>query len=305
MKEIRFDGQVAIVTGANSEIGLGYHYAKLLALRGAKVLLHGRRPDKVNEACAKLRELGCEVEAGICDVTDEEGIKRIVKETADRWGRIDILINNAGGSDGDTWPDFTVENAEKYFRLNVFSSMIFMREVWPYMKKQGYGRIINTSSNSSFGGYAVTSYPVSKAAIPGLVRATAVLGKADNILINGVYPAAFTQLTRQLPEGLFAETLESKFNSEKAAPIVAYLCSKENTEYTGEMYSVGGGSVSLIRLMSTAPENVETIEDMASAIKTMHKPEATLVPAGTAFEDTIRLGMPAEAVFELFSGGKV
>ena len=304
MENIRFDGQVAIVTGSNSEIGVGYHYAKLLAERGAKVMLHGRKAEKVKEAADRLTDLGYEVSYGVADVTDEEGVKRVVKDTIDKWGRVDILINNAGGSDSEYWPDFTVESAEKYMRLNTISSMCFMREVWPYMKEQKYGRIINTSSNSTFGGYAVTSYPISKAAIVGLVRETSILGMADNILVNGIYPAAFTQLTSQLPKGQFADVLEHTFVSEAVAPVVVYLCSRENTKYTGEMFSVGGGKFSLIRQMSTTTESVNTLEDVAAAMEKVHDPAAPLVPAGTAFEDTIRLGMPAEAVAELFSGNQ-
>lgn len=300
MDEIRFDGQVAIVTGSNSEIGVGFHYAKLLAEKGAKVMLHGRSEAKIQKATQALLDLGLDVAYTVADISKEEEAKTLVKHTMDKWGRVDILINNAGGADGEFWPNCTPEGLEAYFRLNTVSSIVLMREVWPIMQAQKYGRIINTSSNSTFGGYANTGYPVSKSAIVGLVRFTAVHGKADNILINGLYPAAFTQLTDQLPEGQFADVLKNNFGSEKCAPLVAFLCSSANTEYTGEMYSVGGGNVCLIQQMSTDAAAFETIEDVDVQLKKLHEPDTKYVPTGMAFDDTIRLGMPAEAIAALF-----
>ncbi len=300
MDQIRFDGQVAIVTGSNSEIGVGFYYAKLLAERGAKVMLHGRSEAKVQKAAQALLDMGYDVDYAVADVSKEAELSAMVKKTVDKWGRIDILINNAGGADGEYWPDVTPENLVDYFRLNTVSSIVLMREVWPYMKAQKYGRIINTSSNSTFGGYQNTGYPVSKSALVGLVRFTALLGAADNILINGIYPAAFTQLTGQLPPGQFADVLKKDFVSEKVAPLVAYLCSKENTDYTGEMYSVGGGKFTLVKQMTTEAAAYETLEDVDEQMKKLHAPDQSFVPTGTAFEDTIRLGMPPEAIAALF-----
>lgn len=300
MDQIRFDGMVAIVTGSNSEIGVGYHYAKLLAERGAKVMLHGRKFDKVKAAADSLLALGLDVDFAVADVSKEADVVAVVKKTMDKWGRIDILINNAGGADGEYWPNVTPEGVDDYFRLNTLSAIMFMREVWPIMKEQKFGRIINTSSNSTFGGYSNTGYPVSKSALVGLTRFTAVHGAADNIFINGIYPAAFTQLTDQLPPGQFADVLKENFTSERVAPFVAYLCSKENTKYTGEMYSIGGGNIILVQQMATDAMGTDTLEGVGAVLEALHSPDQKYVPTGTAFDDTIRLGMPAEAIAALF-----
>lgn len=304
MKEIRFDDQVAIVTGANSEIGIGYHYAKLLAERGAKVMIHGRREEKVKETAKKLSEQGHEVEYGVFDVCDESAIKKLVNDTIKKWGRIDILINNAGGSDSENWPNFTMEETERLFRINVSSSMCFMREVWPYMQKQKHGRIINTSSDSTFGGYSVTSYPITKSAIFGLVKSTALLGRVDNIFINGIYPMAFTQLTSQLPKGEFYDKLKD-YRSELLAPVIAYLCSRDNDKYTGEMFSVGGGGFTHVRLMATNPEKVETLEDVPAAMERAHRADAACLPINNAFDDMMILGMPGEAIQSLMGNSNM
>lgn len=299
--DIRFDGQTAIVTGSNSQMGVGYYYAKLLAERGAKVMMVGRSEEKIKAAAASLSDLGLDVDYAVADNTDEQALMAVVKKTADQWGRIDILINNAGGSDAENWPDFTMESILNIFYVNTFSSMIMMREVWPYMKEQGYGRIINTSSNSSFGGYSVCGYPISKAALVGLVKETSILGAADNILVNGVYPMAWTQMTNLLPPCDFAEKLESNYGSELLAPAVVFLCSKENTSYTGEMYSVGGGGYARVQTMATDFMACPTLEETEQTMKAAHAQDVAFKPINSAFEDMVNLGMPVEALQSLFT----
>lgn len=249
MADMRFDGKVAIVTGAGG--GLGKGYASLLAARGAKVLVNdlggdfqgqGANASYAEQAASEIRAHGGEAAANFDSVATPDGAAAIVADAMKRWGQVDIIVNNAGivGASGglDTVTD---EQWSKDIAVSASGTFYMCRALWAHMKDRNYGRIVNVSSGSWFGLGSGVPYPAAKGAVWAMTRSLGVAGTAlnKNIKVNAIMPIAGSRMTALMgPEidGL----MQRDFPPKSVAPVVALLA-HEDVPCTGEMFSVGGG----------------------------------------------------------------
>ncbi|EGD53867.1 SDR family oxidoreductase [Gordonia neofelifaecis] len=245
MDELRFDGQVALVTGV-STFGLGLAYARRLAERGCAIVVNdlGRdwtgaanEPGTV-EAVRILRDEGATVIGVTGDVVTEAD--SIVAAAVDEFGRLDVVVNNAGaGGSFDTLVDVHLRGAHR-----------IAEAAWPHLAATG-GRILNISSNGSFAAPAMPGYAAAKGAIQSLTRTQAILGRADGIRSNAILPAAWTRSTAGIEQPGFGEFLQKHFPPEAVAAFAAYLLHAA-TDVTGECFAVGGGLVTRVVLAESA-----------------------------------------------------
>ncbi|MDE2411594.1 MAG: SDR family NAD(P)-dependent oxidoreductase [Sphingomonadales bacterium] len=248
---LNFEGQVAIVTGAGR--GIGRATALALGKRGAKVLVNDYgggfdtiTPGSRDVAQAVVDEI---VAAGGAAAADASSVGTggsagaIVDAALKAFGRVDILVNNAGGSrpfhDLDQDSDEAIEGV---LRSNLIGSMMLMRRVWPVMRAQNYGRIVNTSSNTVLGQPGMLAYVAAKGGIIGISGAAALEGRPLGIHVNTVFPQAYT---RSVDETAPPGSMEwfRPHTPELVAEGIAYLCSRDCTA-SGELFRIGGGRFS-------------------------------------------------------------
>jgi NAD(P)-dependent dehydrogenase (short-subunit alcohol dehydrogenase family) len=246
VSEMRFDGRVAIVTGAGGNPSLGRAYAMLLASRGAKVVVNdnGVGPDgrgtipAYPEAVVKeIVDAGGEAILDTHSVAEQGSAEAIVQTALDAWGKVDILINNAGVAGLPEFDEMTVSFIEQVLAVHLFGTIWATRAVWPHMKRAGYGRIVGVASNSMLGQRYNTIYGAAKGGIWALMRGLAVEGAAHGIRANSIGPGAKTNMA-----GLFAtgEFIEHAPPAELVAPTVAYLC-HESCEVSGGYFEAAAG----------------------------------------------------------------
>ncbi|MEI5688238.1 SDR family NAD(P)-dependent oxidoreductase [Sphingomonas kyungheensis] len=230
MSSIRFDGRVAIVTGAGG--GLGRHYALDLAARGAKVVVNdlGGARDGTGQSDAALavveeiRAAGGEAIANGGDVADYEQMAAMVAEAKARWGGVHILINNAGVLRDKTFAKMTPEDFAFVVRVHLLGTALTTKACWDTFREQNYGRVLMTSSSSGlFGNFGQANYGAAKLGIAGLTRTLAIEGARHDIRVNTIAPTAGTRMT----EDLFPEAAFAAFAPEKVAPGALYLVSED------------------------------------------------------------------------------
>ncbi|PTR30307.1 hypothetical protein C8K36_102155 [Rhodococcus sp. OK519] len=240
MDPLRFDGQVALITGV-STFGLGLTYARLLASRGCSVVVNdlgrdwagGATVPGTDEAVHLIEADGGTAVGVTGDVLTEA--ERIVQNAIDAFGRLDVVINNAGaGGDFDTLVDVHLRGANR-----------ITEAAWPHLSATGSGRILNISSNGSFGAPAMPGYAAAKGAILSLTRTQAILGKRIGVRSNAILPAAWTRSTAGIEQPGFGEFMQVHFPPEAVAAFAAYLLHADTT-LTGEVFTVGGGLVSRV-----------------------------------------------------------
>ncbi len=184
----RLDGKVAIITGGNS--GVGAATAVKFAAEGAKVVITARREAPLMEVADKIREAGGEVLPVVSDISKDEDAKRVAAETLEAFGKIDILINNAGVLDGGlkAIDSFTDDDMNRVIDINTKGTMCMMRAVTTEMAKTGYGSIVNVASVAGVMGCGGAAYVASKAAVIGLTRHTALRFAGTNVRCNAICP---------------------------------------------------------------------------------------------------------------------
>ena len=293
--QIRFDGQTAIVTGAAR--GHGRAYAEALAARGAAVVVNdyggdpfgsGPAGGPAEEAAAAIRAAGGLAVADGHAVGEADAARAIVQAALDAFGRIDILINNAGISAPGPLESPTDEQAERVVRTNLLGPYHLTRAVWPIMTAQGYGRILNVSSNACLGMGRSAPYAMSKAGLLGLTVDNAREGEAAGIKVNAVMPTAYSRMIDAAPDKAFVAWMRDNMPAEKVVAAVLYLVSGE-CEITGQILSVGGGRVARIAYMAAAgifdPEiTPESVRDRIAEATSMDEPILL-----NRHEDAIRL----------------
>ena len=244
-KGIRFDDQVAIVTGAGA--GLGRVYALELAKRGAKVVVNdlGGASDgsgegsssAADEVVEEIKALGGEAVASYDSVATVEGGEAIVNKATENYGRLDILINNAGILRDRSFGKMSPEDWEKVLSVHLFGAYNVTRPAFLKMREGGYGRVVMTTSAAGlFGNFGQSNYSAAKMGLLGLMNTLKLEGEKYDIKVNTVSPIAATRLTEDvLPPDLF-----EKLKPEFVAPLVLYLCSKDCGE-TGMIFNAGMG----------------------------------------------------------------
>jgi NAD(P)-dependent dehydrogenase (short-subunit alcohol dehydrogenase family) len=262
MDELRFDGQVAVVTGAGGNPGLGRAYALLLASRGAKVVVNdlGVGPDgrgKIGEGVtAVVREItdnGGEAIANELSVAERDSAEQIIGAAVDTWGRVDIVINNAGVAPFAWFDEFTDRDIERIIGVHVFGQIWMCRAAWPHMKAQGYGRIVNVSSNVPLHGIPQLSiYGTAKLGVIGLTRHLAGEGSQYGIRVNALCPVADTLNWRTLMEPAVSERARAQgLVAENVAPVAALLA-HQDVPFTGKTLLARAGAVQEVFLSATA-----------------------------------------------------
>ncbi len=243
MSDIRFDSRVAIVTGAGG--GLGRTYALRMAQRGARVVVNdlggrsdgtGRGHNMADLVVDEIRKEGGEAVANYDSVSTPEGGESIVKTALDSFGRVDIVINNAGILRDKTFAKLPSEDLEIILDVHLKGAFFVSQPAFRAMKEQGYGRFVFTASAAGiFGNFGQTNYGAAKMGLVGLSNVLAIEGQKYNIRSNVIAPIARTRLTEELL-GPLAEALDP----ELVTPLVVFLVS-EQCELSHEVFSVGGG----------------------------------------------------------------
>ena len=265
---INFNGKVAIVTGAG--IGLGREHALGLAKRGAKVVVNdlgvsqdgqGKSSSAADVVVAEIIALGGEAFAHGADVSSETDVKDMVAQTMEKWGRIDILINNAGILRDKTFSKMTLDDFKKVVDVHLIGTATVTHTVWPIMREQGYGRIVLTASSSGlYGNFGQSNYGAAKAAMMGLMNVLHLEGARDNIRVNVLAPTATTRMT----EELFSPEVGELLDPATITPGVLFLVSEDAPSRV--IMGAGGGSFAQTRVYETkgitlagddiTPENV-------------------------------------------------
>jgi NAD(P)-dependent dehydrogenase (short-subunit alcohol dehydrogenase family) len=253
MADLRFDGKVAIVTGAGG--GLGRQHALELAKRGAKVVVNdlGGSVDGSGGSSAAAQAVVDEIKAagGLAiangaSVADDAGVAHLVKQTMDEWGRIDVLIANAGILRDKSLSKMEIADFELVLNVHLMGTVKPTKAVWEIMKEQNYGRIVATTSSSGlYGNFGQSNYGAAKMGIVGFMNTVKIEGQKNNIHINAISPVAATRMTENLlpPEAL------ARLKPEYVTPGVVYLASEEAP--TGVILAAGAGVFALARIYET------------------------------------------------------
>jgi NAD(P)-dependent dehydrogenase (short-subunit alcohol dehydrogenase family) len=291
MADLGFDGKVAIVTGAGG--GLGRQHAILLASRGARLVvndlggsLSGEGADKgpADAVAREIRDLGGEAVSDNNSVSTPEGGEAIVQTAIDAYDRVDIVINNAGILRDKTFQNMTPSLLDAVIDVHLKGAFYVTRPAWVKMREQGYGRVVNTSSNSGIlGNYGQSNYGAAKMGLVGLTRVLAAEGAKYNIKVNAIAPLARTRMT----EELLGAAVE-KLDPELVSPVVAWLV-HEDVPVTGEIYTVGGGRVARFFIGMTPGyyNPVLTVEDVRDHFGEIRDEAGYIVPS--ALSDELRV----------------
>ncbi len=231
---IRFDGRVAIVTGAGG--GLGRAYALDLARRGAKVVVNDL--GNADAVVAEINAAGGEAMPDGGDVSDYAAMTAMVARAADRWAGVHILINNAGVLRDKSFAKMEPADFEFVVRVHLLGSACATKAVWDTMRAQNYGRILMTASSSGlFGNFGQANYGAAKMGIAGLAKTLSIEGAKNNIRVNTLAPTAGTRMT----EGLLPDAAFEAFAPEKVAPAALFLVSEDAP--TNHIVGAGAGVV--------------------------------------------------------------
>ena len=243
----RFKEQVAIVTGAGT--GIGFAIASRLGGEGARVVVVDYDGDLARRACGELEAMGVETLLEVGDVGDPDVARRSVKQTIDTWGRIDVLVNNAGivGVEGNIW-ELPVEELDRLYRTNLRGVFVFCRAVIPHMIERDYGRIVTIASMAGKeGNPRMVPYSATKAAVIGLTKSVGKELASTGIRVNCVAPAVvktriLEQLTPEQVQYLVERIPMGRTGEiEEVASLVAWLASSECSFSTGAVFDISGG----------------------------------------------------------------
>lgn len=252
---IRYDNRVAVVTGAGA--GLGRSHALFLASRGARVVVNdlggavdgsGSSATPAQQVVAEIKAAGGEAVANADSVASPAGAARIVQAALDNWGRIDILINNAGNLRDKTIAKMTPEDFDAVVAVHLAGAAYCSIAAWPHMKDANYGRIVMTTSAAGlFGNFGQSNYAAAKLGVVGLMNALKHEGRKYNIHINTVAPMALTRMTQDI----MSEQIKPLVKPEFVTPIVAWFCAEEN-DVSGDVVEAGAGYYAKVQIVEAA-----------------------------------------------------
>jgi len=292
-EQIRFDGEVAIVTGAGH--GLGRSYALALAERGAAVVCNDVVAERAGAVATQIADMGGSAVPEASSVATPEGGAAIVQTALDAFGSVEIVINNAGQLRNAAFEDLTVDDIRSVLDTHLAGAFFVTQPAYRHMRAAGYGRIVFTASSAGvFGCPWQANYGAAKAGLVGLMNVVALEGAPFAITANAIMPMALTEMGAggpppYSPEGMRAmgealRPLAPHLVVENVAPLVVLLASRRCTE-TGRVFSVGAGHVGRVFIGATrgwyapglaamTPEQVEANLDAAGALDEFTVPES-------------------------------
>ncbi|MGE8407226.1 MAG: SDR family oxidoreductase [Pseudomonas sp.] len=244
---VRLEDRVVIVTGAGG--GLGRAHALLFARHGAKVLVNdlggsthgeGANASAADRVVAQIREAGGTAVANHDSVSDGQ---RIVEQAMDTFGRVDVVVNNAGILRDKTFHKMEDADWDLVYKVHVEGAYKVTRAAWPHLREQNWGRVIFTASTSGiYGNFGQANYGMAKLGLYGLTRTLALEGRKNGVLVNAIAPTGGTRMT----EGLIPPQVFEQLKPELISPLVVYLGS-EQCQDSGNLYEVGGGWIGQVR----------------------------------------------------------
>ena len=255
-ERISLEGKVAVVTGAGR--GLGRAYVELLAERGARVVVNdlgtdvsgfGKDSTIAEQVADLIRSRGGEVLANDSDVATPEGGNDLIATTVEHFGKIDLLVNNAGICESQLFEDATLDDFDRHWRVHLGGSVNTVKAAWPHMVAQRYGKIILTTSVSGlFGLRGQATYAAAKCAVIGLMRILAVEGAGHGILVNTISPVGYTRMHPAAGSRAPESVGNATFPVDAVAPAIVWLASDSCSE-TNSIYHVEAGTIQRIAIV--------------------------------------------------------
>jgi len=279
MTPIRFDGRVAIVTGAAT--GLGRSHALELARRGAKLVINdlggaldgsGGSQTAAQQVVAEIEAMGGEAMAHGANVTQPDQVQDMVDQTLARWGRIDVLVNNAGILRDKTFSKMTLDDFRAVLDVHLWGTVVCTKAVWDHMKTAGYGRIALTASSSGiYGNFGQSNYGAAKTGMIGLMNVLHLEGVKNNIHVNTLSPTAATRMT----EGLLPQAALDMMTPESVSAGLVYLVSEQAPSRL--ILCAGAGGYAATRIYETdgiyLPPEQQTPEHVAANLAAVTDPD--------------------------------
>ncbi|MEP6969633.1 MAG: SDR family NAD(P)-dependent oxidoreductase [Betaproteobacteria bacterium] len=264
-------GRTAIVTGAGK--GLGRAYALHLARHGAKVLVNNRRhagetdaDTSAQQTVDAIRAAGGTAMANWCDVTEPDSGAAMVQQSLSHFGRLDIVIANAGVDSARAFAKQSIADFRAIFDTSFFGNLHLVHAAWPHLTGQDYGRVVLTTSSAGlYGNYGQTAYSAAKSAVIGLVRALAIEGKRHGVRINAIAPYGYSQMTAPYMSPEMATTLDPQ----RVAPLVGWLAGA-GCDVSGEVLVCGGGLVRRAGVGETGAVVMRPSE-LAATVQSLHE----------------------------------
>ncbi len=306
-KNLRFDDQVAVITGAGG--GLGRQHALLLAARGARVVVNdvggsvsgdGHDGAAARAVVEEIRQTGGQAVADAHSVTTPEGGQAIIETALSAWGRVDIVINNAGIVGDAPFEDMTADRLEPLIDVHLRGAFYVTRPAWAVMREHRYGRILNTCSAAGIlGAERMSNYGAAKTGLIGFTRVLAAEGAAHDIKVNAIAPIAYTRMlahsidgaqqpddaaARAVMDGLVGQYLR-KLDPALVAPVAAFLTHRD-CPVSGEIYTVGAGHVARFFIGRTRGfySPALSVEDVRDHLDEIRDEAGYTVPGGPADE---------------------
>ncbi len=312
-EDLRFDDQVAVITGAGG--GLGRQYALLLAARGARVVVNdiggsvtgdGSGSEAASAVVDEIRQAGGHAIADTHSVTSPAGGQAIIDAALETWGRVDIVINNAGIVGDAPFEDMTADRLDPLIDVHLRGAFYVTRPAWAVMRECRYGRILNTCSAAGIlGAERMSNYGAAKTGLIGLTRVLAAEGAAHDIKVNAIAPVAYTRMlahsidgaqqpddaaAQAVMDGLVGQYLR-ELDPALVAPVAAFLTHRD-CPVSGEIYTTGAGHVARFFIGRTTGFYRQglSVEDVRDHLEEIRDETGYTVPRG-----------PAEEMTELFA----
>jgi NAD(P)-dependent dehydrogenase (short-subunit alcohol dehydrogenase family) len=256
-ERISLEGKIAVVTGAGR--GLGRAYVELLAQRGARIVVNdlgtsvsgvGKDSGIAEEVADLIRSRGGEAIANASDVSTPEGGRDLIATTIEYFGRIDLLVNNAGICGSQPFKDATLDDFDRYWRVHLGGPVNTVTAAWPHMVARGHGKIILTTSVVGlFGLRGQATYAAAKSAVVGLMRTLAIEGAEHGILVNTISPNGYTRMhPAAVADPAWLKQSEATMPVEAVAPAIVWLASDGCTE-TNRIFNVEAGTIQRIAIV--------------------------------------------------------
>ena len=298
---IDFKGRVAIVTGAGG--GLGKQHALLLASRGAKVVVNdlggdvhgvGGSASAAQAVVDEIRAAGGEAIVNGASVTDFEAVQAMVQQAMDTWGRVDVLVNNAGILRDKSFAKMTLDDFKLVMDVHVMGAVHCTKAVWPIMQTQNYGRIVMTTSSSGlYGNFGQANYGAAKMALAGLMQTLSIEGEKYNIRVNCLAPTAATRMT----EGLMPQAVLDALQPQAVSPAMLVMASEDAPNRT--IICAGAGSFEVAHITLTQGVHLgigaDVPERLAAALAQVSDRTDETVPKVGSEQGTLEVGKAMKA----------